>query len=229
LRRPWPSRARASTFRVDVPEALESLLPEALAPPTHSRMTDHKKLQNEEAGATRTNGGSGNRNHGRIPRAQRESAMREKKLPSMALVAALGAGLSLSGCGSEGELMQRDVYTGPDAREKCVADWGNPELCEKRPDDEAKSEQQRHDGGPAIVPFPAPGYYGPGYYGNNRTASHNGVNYTPSATRADRTAQFSPSSSKPVSVTAARPAGASSSVRGGFGAAGRAVGGMGGA
>ena len=156
--------------------------------------------------------------------------MREKKLPSMALVATLGAGISLSGCGGEGELMQRDIYTGPDAREKCVADWGNPGLCEKQPDDQAKGEQQRHGGGHTIIPFPFPGaYFGPGYYGRDRTAFHNGVNYTPSTTRAARTAQFSPSSSRPVSVTAPRPAGTSSSLRGGFGAAGRAVGGIGGA
>lgn len=146
-----------------------------------------------------------------------------KRLPSMALVVALGA--TVAGCDSDpGEkVVQRDVYSGPNALENCIADWGNEALCAKQLDAaQAKQVAAAGQGGgsggaPSII------FWGPGYMGSDRATLHNGQTVTPSATRATQTAAFAPQPGggyKPVSFTAPKPAGVSSGFtqRGGFSA-----------
>lgn len=146
---------------------------------------------------------------------------RSKRLPSMSLVVALSA--TVAGCDSDpgSQVAQRDVYSGPNAFENCVADWGNEELCKQRLNDEerkaAGSSSGGGGGGSHVM------IWGPGYYGGERTVSHGGNTYTPQTTRAERTAAFN-SQFKPTSFNAPRPA-TSVSSRGGFGATGRSFGG----
>lgn len=142
--------------------------------------------------------------------------------PSVALLAALTA--SLGACDADpGNNVQRDVYSGPNALENCIADWGNPELCQSRLNDAEKQKLAAQGGGAgAHSVF----IWGPGYVGD-RSVSHGGTTYTPSGTKATSTANFN-RNYQPTNFTAPRPAtpvGSAPSSRGGFGAAGRSVGG----
>lgn len=157
-----------------------------------------------------------------------------KRLPSMSLVVALAA--TVPGCGDTdpgAKIAQRDVYAGPMAFEHCVADWGNEELCKQRLDEEEAKKLaaagHHGGGGGAIVPM---FLYGPGYYGGVREVVHNGNKITPTATRAVQTAQFNPTTFRPASYSAPRPATSFSAggrpstapvARGGFGSTGHGV------
>jgi hypothetical protein len=134
----------------------------------------------------------------------------------MSLVVALSAGVAACDSGPGGGTAQRDVYAGPNALQNCIADWGNEELCKQQLSDEEKKKLGGHSRG-------APGVFlwGPSYFGANRTVTHKGVTYTPTATHAVRTAAFD-GNLRPVSFSAPRPAG--TSARGGFGATGSGVG-----
>jgi uncharacterized protein YgiB involved in biofilm formation len=140
----------------------------------------------------------------------------------MSLVVALGA--TVSACDDPGEqVAQRDVYSGPNALENCIADWGNAELCKQQLNEAERKAMQgvpTSGGGGASQVF----LWGPGYYGSDRTVTHNGYAYTPQTSRAERTAAFN-SQFKPTSFNTPRPAGTSVSSRGGFGATGRSAGG----
>lgn len=142
------------------------------------------------------------------------------RAPTLTLLAALSA--SLGGCDSDpGErAVQRDVYSGPNAFENCVADWGNEALCQQRLNDEEKKKlaaNNPHAGSPGVFIF------GPGYSGADRYVTHNGVTYTPSTQKATNTAKFN-SSYRPTSFSAPRPAySGTPSSRSGFGATGRGM------
>lgn len=146
----------------------------------------------------------------------------------MSLVVALSA--TVAGCDDPAnQTAQRDVYSGPNAFENCVADWGNEELC-KRQLDEAERK--------AAASVPTSGasggggshvmLWGPTYYGADRQVYHRGQYYAPTSTRAERTAAFNNiggGSVKPSSFGGAKPA--AYVPRGGFGGAGRSFGGGG--
>lgn len=156
--------------------------------------------------------------------------------PSLTVMVALTTALTaaLQGCSKPAEAtqVQRDVYTGPDALEKCMADWGNSELCQKQiTAEEAKkmAAANRANGGGTPIIFFGNGYglYGPGYVGD-RSVTHNGTTYTPSRSRANSVGSFSSvaRNAVPTSYTAPKPIMPSSHVtpvspRGGFGSIGR--------
>lgn len=163
--------------------------------------------------------------------------MRKKRLPATTLMVALAATVSACDTDPGAQVAQRDVYTGPQAFENCVADWGNADLCNKRlTAEEAKkmAEAQRQAGGPNLLMIPYSsgyGYYGPSYSGAERSTVVNGQTYRPALNRSRQVAQFSgPASpgmkpsgwSKPRAMgvtTTSRPISVTS--RGGFGATGR--------
>ena len=135
-----------------------------------------------------------------------------KRLPSMSLVVALAA--TVTGCDTDpgAKVAQRDVYSGPQAFENCVADWGNTNLCQNRLDaEEAKKLAAAGHGSGGMVPL---FIYGPGYYGGVREVVHNGSTVTPTATRAVQTAQFN-SNFKPSGYSAPKPATSFSPTSGG--------------
>jgi hypothetical protein len=135
--------------------------------------------------------------------------MKTKRLPSMSLVVALSAGVAACDSGP----VQRDVYSGPQALQNCIADWGNVELCKQHlSDDEKKKVVSSHPPSSGHSVF----LWGPSY-GADRKATRNGVTYTPTATHATRTATLD-GNMRPVSF---------SSARGGFGATGHGVGSVG--
>lgn len=146
---------------------------------------------------------------------------RAKKSVSVSLVL-VPALLSIYGCSydpSEGDAMQRDVYT---KFEDCVADWGKPELCQGIAQAEAAqlAQSQGVNTGGGVHPI----FWGPSYYPSDRAVSYNGQTYAPTKSRA---------MSKPFMVTPTSSASAKSSPgtaratsvsRGGFGSFGRSAG-----
>lgn len=95
----------------------------------------------------------------------------KKRVISVAVLTALVA--SMTGCDYDPNVSaQRDVYT---RIEDCVADWGDPALCQQM-DETAKKELEKekaksgnapgHSG--SVVFFGNP-FYGPTYYGNDRS------------------------------------------------------------
>lgn len=123
---------------------------------------------------------------------------------------------------------QRDVYN---SLEDCVADWGDTELCtqqmkEAREHAEKMAAAQAKSGGsvPAILPI----FWGPTYYGDTRSVTHNGREYTPTSSKATRTANVfnGPNGARTISYAAPptvtkSASGATTTVsRGGFGSTG---------
>ncbi len=156
--------------------------------------------------------------------------MRKKLLPSMGLVIALGA-TTLAGCESDpgAEVAQRDVYSGPDAFQDCVADWGNADLCKDQLDAAAKQAAGAPAPGTAgsnVVFLWGPSYV-PSIYG--RSVNYGGHTYTPSSYRARNAASFAPSrgaSSRSLmgfdskTTPTSKTSSYLKSTRGGFGATG---------
>lgn len=111
-----------------------------------------------------------------------------KSFRQRSLMVALAATV-VTGCESDpgAQIVQRDVYSGPDALEKCVRDWGNVELCQKQLDDAEKkqlAEAQARSGessAPIFINTFGGGYqpaiYGPAYSSANRSVVHNGKRY----------------------------------------------------
>ena len=149
--------------------------------------------------------------------------MRPKRLPSMSLVVALAAGVAACDSGQSDRTTQRDVYGGPKALENCIADWGNADLCKQT----LTKEEGKKLANSTTTHSRSPGFFflGPGFFGGNRTVTHQGVPYTPTANRAVSTARVD-SNLRPVSFGTPHPPGVSA--RGGFGNTGRGYGGTGG-
>ena len=136
---------------------------------------------------------------------------------------------TMAGCSYDpsetGAPMQRDVYR---KVEDCIADWGNPELCAKVADAEAKQFAQSvgvdGSGGHSSVIF-----WGPSYYPDARSVHYNGQTYSPATSRAmSRPFSVAPSSSafaRTSPGTAARSPSVSSGAvsRGGFGSSGHSA------
>lgn len=155
--------------------------------------------------------------------------MTRRSSPAMALAAALA--MTVAACDSDpgAQVTQRDVYSGPNALNDCVADWGNEELCKQQIDDAEKKRLAENAPGGAASHGANPIFiYGPGYIDGARTASHNGVSYTPTSQRATQSAAFKVSNSgvKPMGFSAPKAA-TPGVTRGGFGATGRGFGGGG--
>lgn len=125
-----------------------------------------------------------------------------RSLRGRALLVALAA--TVAGCESDpgAQVVQRDVYVGPDALERCMADWGSQELCQKQLDDAEKKKlaEAAHSGGgggamPIFVNTFGGGYqpalYGPAYASGNRSVVHNGKPVVPVKNGGIRTAMFS--------------------------------------
>ena len=161
----------------------------------------------------------------------------------MSLVVALSATVT-TGCDPDpgAQIAQRDVYVGPHAFESCVADWGNADLCNKRLTAEdakrmAEANRSGGSGGPVILYSGGYGTYGPAYSGSDRAVVHNGQTVKPSLNRATRMAAFqgpAAPGAKPAAFTKPRPMGVTTtsrpvnvSSRGGFGATGRGMSGIG--
>jgi hypothetical protein len=166
-----------------------------------------------------------------------------KRLPTMSLAVLLAT--TVAGCDSDpgAQVAQRDVYTGPNALENCVADWGDEALCGKRiSEEEVKHlrEANAGSGGGGVMPIflgmPGGGYgvYGPDYGSGARSVSHNGRTFTPTLDRSTQSAGFartapgSPRSSLLHGVSTARPPGTVTTSRpvaitrtAGFGSTGR--------
>lgn len=119
-----------------------------------------------------------------------------------ALLVALAA--SVAGCESDpgAQVVQRDVYVGPDALERCMADWGSQDLCQKQLDDAEKkrlAESVQNGAGGGVMPVFVntfgggyhPALYGPSYVSGNRSAVHNGKPVVPVKNSGLRTATFS--------------------------------------
>ncbi len=126
------------------------------------------------------------------------------------------ASLVSTGCDMDPNVQaQRDVYT---KMEDCVADWGDPKLCQTMAQEASQQQAQQATqagGGHAVF---VPHYFGgPMYYGGNRAyidPSSDRV-VTPRTNRASSFRSTSIRSSSLPSRVAAR---------GGFGGAGRSVG-----
>lgn len=125
---------------------------------------------------------------------------------SIAVLIALSQ--ALASCSDPSQAMvQRDIYTGPNAVEDCIADWGDQEMCTKKIDEEeAKKLAQHHQSsGSNVVIVPVfGGVYGPSYSGHDRVAySSNGSAVRPAADRSVSAARFNGVSTRsPVGYTA---------------------------
>lgn len=131
-----------------------------------------------------------------------------KQVPALAVLVALST--SLASCGDPAKAVaQRDVYTGPDAVERCIADWGNEELCtHKISEEEAKQLAAKNHGGGStnVMIIPIGGIFGPSYSGE-RAVTHNGQRWAPVMQRSNNTATYTglTPSARP-SFSAPRPA-----------------------
>lgn len=125
---------------------------------------------------------------------------------------------------------QRDVYN---TLEDCVADWGDTDLCtqqmkEAREHAEKMAAAQGGSSGASIVPI----FWGPTYYGNDRSVtSSSGQRFTPTTSKASRTANImnTPTGGRAISYAAppkvlTGPNGTVTTIsRGGFGATGSGI------
>lgn len=169
--------------------------------------------------------------------------MTKTKSGNLFVMVSLSAALAtqLSGCSDPADAhAQRDVYTGPDAVEKCIADWGDNDLCKQRISEEeakalaAANRSNGSHGGIFIFPYSGYGVYGPSYSGE-RAVSHNGTTVAPASNKASNVAAFKGTTTtphtftKPVGTTARSVTTSSSRTvtttsRGGFGSTGHASG-----
>lgn len=131
----------------------------------------------------------------------------------------------MSGCSydpSDGEAMQRDVYT---KFEDCVADWGKTELCQQIAQQEAAQLAQSKGvtggtGGGGISPV----FWGPSYYHSDRAVAYNGQTYAPNTNRAMSKPFFVTPTSSATAKASPGTARATNISRGGFGSFGRSAG-----
>jgi uncharacterized protein YgiB involved in biofilm formation len=151
---------------------------------------------------------------------------REKiAVPLLVTLIGMGVGACSMDPASEDPVVtaQRDVYQ---RMEDCVADWGDPKLCQEMAETarkEAEKTQQTQGVQSGSHPVYVPYFYGPTYYGSDRVAVVGDREIRPSMSRAVNAKSTSVRmSSLPSNVAK------SISSRGGFGGIGRSVGKAGG-